>query len=424
MAGRARTPGETRLESLSSNARRSPTGSAGSLPGAPRRRKPASPLHSMRRRAPSRSRKSGLAPRCGATWSSKPRATMRSSAVEVGRFHFGTSLDQPGEVRPLGDLELRQHRIEHQRRPGAEERHHLLREGVAEARSRGPPSGQSPTPLGEAFVRKVRAEGREEALDLRSDLAATDRGERRGVFGEREILQARRAEEGGGGDLRPVVVLGRHPEDRDRRAPGGFEGFSMTHRCGGFYQCQERAAEEAGLLPADDDRGRRIGELRRELGGARMAVAPGWRASALQRSRGGRRSGGAISGSVPGASRRSGARRSVSLPASQAAGIPFTRPWATRSIGSMGAAIRRILADAGGAGGGRTTVAARGSTKWFFASAPPTGTRRNPLCSVGTPGLIWIFSLDGGAPRHCAQGISSSPGRLAGSGTQQNQCSR
>ncbi len=108
----------------------------------------------------------------------------------------------------------------------------------------------------------------------------------------------------------------------------------MTHRCSGLDQCQERAAEETGLLPADDHRGRRIGELRRELGGARMAVRP-----ALVRvspSAIARRStfGGAISGSVPGASSRSGARRSVSLPASQAAGIPFTRPWATRSIGS------------------------------------------------------------------------------------------
>ncbi len=176
-------------------------------------------------------------------------------------------------MRPLGELQLGQHRVQHQWRACAQERHHLPPEGVAEVCSRRPPVGQAPPPLAEALVREARGERREEALDLRPDPAATDRGERRGIVSERKIEQAVRAEEGGGGDLRPVVVLGRHPEERDRGAPLGFERLGIAHRRSGLDQSEQRPAEEAGLLPADHHRGRRVGELRRELGGARVAVA-------------------------------------------------------------------------------------------------------------------------------------------------------
>ena len=73
--------------------------------------------------------------------------------------------------------------------------------------------------------------------------------------------------------LAPVVILRRHPENRDGRLSRLALDASRPQIGGeGLHHRQERAAEQPCLLSGDDHPGARIGELRRQFPGARMPV--------------------------------------------------------------------------------------------------------------------------------------------------------
>ncbi len=73
-------------------------------------------------------------------------------------------------------------------------------------------------------------------------------------------------------DLRPVVILGRHPEDGDRRLAGGFEGGGPAGGGQRLGEAVERTAEEPRLLAGHHDAHGRIGQQLRQAVSVRVAV--------------------------------------------------------------------------------------------------------------------------------------------------------
>jgi hypothetical protein len=175
-------------------------------------------------------------------------------------------------VRRLGALELGQQSVEQQRRAGAEGRRHLARERFAEACLGAPPGGEAGELGRRPRLRIARRERGEDRRDAVADGAQADRRQRLRIGSQGETLRALGARKGGARDFVPIVVLGRHPEDGDRRLAAGAERLGVAHRGGRLDETEERAAEQTALLAGDDDARRRVGEPRGELGGARMAV--------------------------------------------------------------------------------------------------------------------------------------------------------
>ena len=188
IAGRARTPGE--IKARIGGEQRQEVGDrlAGALPASPAQPEAfsAAPLDPP--------------PRAIAQQEERTRPALRR------HLEIETAGDDPGprqrrwaastatrcsisrsKVRALGGLQLGQHRVEHQRRARSEERHGLLREGVAEARPRSPPTGEPLAPGREAFVREARGEARRRGSRSRSEGARPDRRERRGIVPQGQI---------------------------------------------------------------------------------------------------------------------------------------------------------------------------------------------------------------------------------------------
>ena len=251
---------------------------------------------------------------------------------------------------PLRRFELGEHRVDEERRALAQGRHHLARERLAESRLGAPPGGETLAPGAEPGGREARREALEQRRDLRSDGAQPHRHERGAVGAERERDELFARRKGGRGHFVPVVILGRHPEAGDGGHARRFERLGVAHRGGRLDQGEVGAAEQAGLLAADDDARRRKRELGCELGSARVTVGgvrdpeAGGQVRAVDGGGRRRRKRPRRQGSV------SGESSSRSRPASQAAGSPEIAPAARRSIAGRDSAELAIADGSAGSG--------------------------------------------------------------------------
>ncbi len=187
-------------------------------------------------------------------------------------------LHQPLQPRPLRRLEGRVHGVQEQRTSGAEQVGHQAAEGLAEAGVRPVPARHRAQPLAVEIARPGPGPGNDVAdspqhlLDRRSQRAHAERRQRLGVRSEIEGARPVGRQHGGLRRLGPVVVLGRHPEDRhgrfarllQRRCPAGGR-----HHLG---HAVERTAQQSRLLAGDHHARRRVRKALRQPVGVLVAV--------------------------------------------------------------------------------------------------------------------------------------------------------